>query len=90
MRAVRGRAGELRTFRSNQQGANQPKELQHTFSNLTKCVAIFLYFGSHCPNEPVFSLKGKRKVVSLPEQAGFPVKREKKSSFIARTSRFSR
>jgi hypothetical protein len=34
----------LRTFRSNQQGENQPIELQHTFSSLAKCVAIFFIF----------------------------------------------
>ncbi|MBU8915478.1 hypothetical protein BGM25_05370, partial [Bacillus sp. FJAT-29953] len=34
----------LRTFRSNQQGDYQTKELQHTFSSLNKCVAIFFMF----------------------------------------------
>ncbi|MGF6948113.1 hypothetical protein QF028_000618 [Neobacillus sp. B4I6] len=34
----------LRAFRRNQQGGNQLKELQHTFSSLANCVAIFFIF----------------------------------------------
>jgi hypothetical protein len=33
----------LRTFRSNQQGANQPIDLQHTLPNLENCVAIMFW-----------------------------------------------
>ncbi|MDR6999533.1 hypothetical protein [Neobacillus niacini] len=57
---------------------------------MSKSKIPFLYFGRHCPNEWIFPLKGKSKVVSLPERVDIPVKREKKSGFIARTSWYAR